>query len=491
MKHMILCTLMLILCLSVAGWATATVEIRGGGNLIGENAAASSTLNTQWGTIPVGSVTLHSFTLKNMGPDSISIGSQWAPGAAPQKDWWKMTAPALGTKIAPNATVTMMIQLVTSGGYGTYGPIQFGFDVWCIKKGKLLTPFSRQFYVDAYGIEPEIDVKGKSWMPIANNDMTPSYSDGTILPDAVMLGPATTQVFKIYNKGINHAGQLYPSDLSLGYGIGGTNWGDFSLSLSKSTVPVGDSASLTVKFLPTAAGWRSATVYIYSNDANENPYVFAVMGNVIDVSSVCIYVVDDNNGDGVWDLNEVGLQPIEVWIKGKSVDGFDGSKLTGQRGGTSFQRLRWQTYEVGLNVITLPAGYKLTNGSAKRSVKAPAYNGEAFVVFLVSKNVPGGGTTQGDQAAMGAMPLEYGMSQNYPNPFNPTTAINIALVEDTHVTLEVYDVTGRVVATLIDGTKSAGHHVVEFNAASLPSGYYFYKIRAGNFSATRSMVLMK
>jgi len=87
--------------------------------------------------------------------------------------------------------------------------------------------------------------------------------------------------------------------------------------------------------------------------------------------------------------------------------------------------------------------------------------------------------------------MEYGMSQNYPNPFNPTTAINIALVEDTHVTLQVYDVTGRVVATLIDGTQQAGHHVVEFSAANLPSGYYFYKIRAGNFTQTKSMVLMK
>jgi hypothetical protein len=491
MKRMILCTLMLILGLSVIAWAAATVEIKGNGNVIVENAPASTTINTQWGSIAVGTTTPHSFTLKNLGPDSIAIGSQWAPGAPPQSDWWKLTAPALGAKIAPNATVTMTIELKTIGGYGTYGPVLFGFDIWCIKNGVQGNPFSRQFYVDAYGIEPEIDVKGKAWTPIVNNDLAPSLVDGTILPDAIVFGPATWQVFTIYNKGVNHPGQPILSDLTISASLAGTNPGDFTVALNKTTVPVGDSAKLTVQFVPTTGGLRKATVNIANNDANENPYVFAVEGNGYDVSSVCIYVIDDDNANGVWDLNEVGVQAAEVWVNGKTYEGCDGTKLTGQRGGTSFQHLRWQSYEVGLNLLTIPAGYVLTNGSAKRTAKADTYDGEALVVFLISKNAPGGGTTQGDQAAPGAIPMEYGMSQNYPNPFNPTTAINVALVEDTHVTLQIYDVTGRVVATLVDGLKSAGHHVVEFNATNLPSGYYFYKIHAGNYSATKSMVLLK
>jgi len=491
MKRMILCVLMLVLGLSLTVWSAATVEIKGNGAVIAENAAASTAINTQWGSIPVGTTTPHAFTLKNLGPDSISIGSQWAPGAPPQSDWWKLTAPALGAKIAPNQTVTMTIELITSGGYGTYGPLLFGFDIWCIKNGATGNPFSRQFFVDAYGIEPEIDVKGKAWTPVADNDMTPSAADGTILPDATVFGPPSSQVFTIYNKGVNHPGQLQPSDLTLSVSLAGANPGDFTVALNKTTVPVGDSAKLTVQFAPTHDGLRTATVNIDNNDANENPYNFAVQGNGNDLSSVCIYVIDDDNANGVWDLNEVGIQPVEVWINGKTYEGFDGSKLTGQRGGTSFQKLRWQSYEVGINLLTLPAGYKLTNGSAKRTAKAATYDGEAFVLFLASKNAGGGGMAQGDQAALGAIPLQYGMSQNYPNPFNPTTAINVALVEDTHVTLQVFDVTGRVVATLMDGTQRAGHHIVEFSAANLPSGYYFYRINAGTYSATKSMVLMK
>jgi len=375
MKRMILCALMLILGLSVVAWAAATVEIKGNGNVIADMDAAATSINTQWGSIPVGTTTPHSFTLKNLGPDSISIGGQWAPGAPPQSDWWKMTAPAVGAKIAPNATVTLTIELITSGGYGTYGPVLFGFDIWCIKMGVPQTPFSRQFYVDAYGIEPEIDVKGKAWTPIASNDLTPSLVDGTILPDAIVFGPATSQVFTIYNNGVNHPGQPIPSDLTISVSLAGANPGDFTVALNKTTVPVGDSAKLTVQFVPTTGGIRTATVTIGNNDADENPYNFAVQGNGYDVSSVCIYVIDDDNANGVWDLNEVGIRAVEVWVNGKTYEGCDGTKLTGQRGGTSFQHLRWQTYEVGMNQLTLPAGYKLTNGSAKRSAKAPAFDG--------------------------------------------------------------------------------------------------------------------
>jgi len=488
MKRVILLTVLLVLSFAMMVMAAATVEIKGSGNVIADLAPASAAINTQWGNVTAGTTTPHTFSLKNLGPDSISIGGQYAPGAPPQSDWWKMTSPAVGTKVAPNETVTLTIELITSAGHGTYGPVLFGFDIWCWKNAMAKTPFSRYFYVDGYAITPEIDVKGKNWVPIVAGDTTPSLTDGTILQDAVIFGPATSQIFKIYNKGVDHA---QPSVLTVNVALIGANPGDFSVTCSKSTISVGDSASLTVVFTPTAWGLRKATVTIANNDANENPYNFDVQGNGIDASAVAIYVIDDVNANGIWDLNEVGIKGVEVWVNGKTYEGCDGTKLTGQRGGTSFQKLRWQSYEVGLNTITLPAGFVLTNGSNKRTVKAETYNGEVMVTFLVSNNVPPGGSTQGDQIGMGAIPMQYGLSQNYPNPFNPTTAFNFALVEDVHVTLRVYDVTGRLVATLIDGMEKVGHHVVEFNGANLPSGQYYYRMQAGTFSAVKAMVLMK
>ncbi len=85
----------------------------------------------------------------------------------------------------------------------------------------------------------------------------------------------------------------------------------------------------------------------------------------------------------------------------------------------------------------------------------------------------------------------YSLSQNYPNPFNPSTAISYQLSAFSQVTLKVYNVLGREVATLVNELKHAGKYEVEFNAAALPSGVYFYKIKAGNFTDVKKMLLLK
>ncbi|HMB90640.1 MAG TPA: lamin tail domain-containing protein, partial [Rhodothermales bacterium] len=89
------------------------------------------------------------------------------------------------------------------------------------------------------------------------------------------------------------------------------------------------------------------------------------------------------------------------------------------------------------------------------------------------------------------MPSEYVLGANYPNPFNPATTIEFALPEAATVRLTVYDVTGREVARLVEGSVSAGQHRVLFDARSLPSGVYFYRLTAPGFTQTQRMVLMK
>ncbi|MBK9096685.1 MAG: T9SS type A sorting domain-containing protein [bacterium] len=88
-------------------------------------------------------------------------------------------------------------------------------------------------------------------------------------------------------------------------------------------------------------------------------------------------------------------------------------------------------------------------------------------------------------------PYSYTLSQNYPNPFNPSTVISYRLPVTSNVSLKVYDVLGNEIATLVNEEKPAGEYEVEFNAAKLPSGIYFYKLEAGSFSETKKMILMK
>jgi len=89
------------------------------------------------------------------------------------------------------------------------------------------------------------------------------------------------------------------------------------------------------------------------------------------------------------------------------------------------------------------------------------------------------------------VPAAYRLEQNYPNPFNPSTKIEYQLPAAGHVTLKVYDILGREVATLVNGYTSSGAHEVQFNATNLASGVYCYRLTSGNFNEMKKMMLVK
>jgi len=100
-------------------------------------------------------------------------------------------------------------------------------------------------------------------------------------------------------------------------------------------------------------------------------------------------------------------------------------------------------------------------------------------------------TTFVEDNPSGSIPTEFALLGNYPNPFNPTTTITYSVPMTSHVIIEIFDITGRQVATLINGWRDAGTHQVTFDGSNLPSGIYFYEMSAGNYHAVRKAILLK
>jgi streptogramin lyase len=90
-----------------------------------------------------------------------------------------------------------------------------------------------------------------------------------------------------------------------------------------------------------------------------------------------------------------------------------------------------------------------------------------------------------------AVPDKFELSQNYPNPFNPSTKIKYQIATSNPVSLKIYDVLGNEVATLVNELQSTGNYEVTFDASTLPSGIYIYKLQAGSFIETKKMILLK
>jgi hypothetical protein len=150
-------------------------------------------------------------------------------------------------------------------------------------------------------------------------------------------------------------------------------------------------------------------------------------------------------------------------------------------------------------------------GSYVLSVDAPGFISSSSVVASPTyasdaKGMPQGASgmnfslnsvaTSVEEDVQTVVPSQYMLEQNYPNPFNPTTQISFSLPNTERMTLTVYNLIGQKIRTLVDGTMSAGSHVVTWNGrdargAQMPSGVYFYRLESSGFSAARRMLMLK
>uniref|UniRef100_A0A832DDW7 T9SS type A sorting domain-containing protein n=1 Tax=Ignavibacterium album TaxID=591197 RepID=A0A832DDW7_9BACT len=258
---------------------------------------------------------------------------------------------------------------------------------------------------------------------------------------------------------------------------GGSNVGDFTIS--------------SPRLLVSETGWAQYN------------YIFTVTGFIRFAIQYQIF----NGGPSGTYSNYVGIDYLQVKGQGyvpvelKSfVASVTGSNVTlnwstateTNNQGFEIQRSNGGEYQVvgyvaGHGTTVEPQSYSFTDqnvgaGKYQYRLRQIDYDGKYEYSSVVEVEVLG--------------PKEFSLAQNYPNPFNPTTAIDFNLAVDSKVTLKVFDVLGQEIITLVNGNLSAGSHKVSFDASSLNSGVYLYRIDATGadgktFSAVKKMILNK
>jgi hypothetical protein len=147
--------------------------------------------------------------------------------------------------------------------------------------------------------------------------------------------------------------------------------------------------------------------------------------------------------------------------------------------------------DVGTGNFMIPVSNKIYNYTLFAINLAPNYNQSQVLAHPGSTGITLNITTTSVEEPTSAIPQHFALEQNYPNPFNPTTGIRYQVAGTSTVKLAVYNILGQQVAMLVNEVKQPGVYTAQFNASHLPSGYYFYRMTAGNFTSTRSMIILK
>lgn len=134
---------------------------------------------------------------------------------------------------------------------------------------------------------------------------------------------------------------------------------------------------------------------------------------------------------------------------------------------------------------------KLSNQITNATYKNLDYSSDGVIDLIVDEERPLANNRDMLDVKDLATPKTYELGQNYPNPFNPSTTIEYSVPNDAAVTLKIYDVLGKEVATLVNEQKPTGTYIVNWNASNFSSGLYFYKLTAGEFTQTKKMFLVK
>jgi hypothetical protein len=181
--------------------------------------------------------------------------------------------------------------------------------------------------------------------------------------------------------------------------------------------------------------------------------------------------------------------------------GYTGSNATRQIGyATSSDGINWEKYDdpatdeilyeesdpvLKPNLVEM--GSVMVEGDSLRMWYA-WYSGWFKICHATAPLNPSSGI---DEFIDSALPQTFILNQNYPNPFNPTTVICYVLPVSSHVDLSIYNLLGHKIATLVSEKQPAGTFNVSWDASGLASGVYLYRLRAGNYSETKKLILLR
>jgi len=149
--------------------------------------------------------------------------------------------------------------------------------------------------------------------------------------------------------------------------------------------------------------------------------------------------------------------------------------------------------------------YRSTDSGSSWTLELPGSGNQWFVLDFVTMGSSAvgyaasfagavaqySGTVTSVQQTSDWVPTVFHLDQNYPNPFNPSTTIKYELPQSSVVRLSVYDMLGREVSVLVNESKDAGVHEVRFDGSGLASGFYLYRLQAGNYVGTKKLLLLR
>ncbi|MEO8208992.1 MAG: T9SS type A sorting domain-containing protein, partial [bacterium] len=232
-----------------------------------------------------------------------------------------------------------------------------------------------------------------------------------------------------------------------------------------SAIPTTPLQTLTSNQFPPVTANNNVLKFDYSQ-------AYYLSGGVLADDS-CIIETSNNNGS-TW-IRLIGMGASLTLTSGTNSSP-NMSTFASQSSFTPTLASQWAT-----KVFTMPVGTNKVRFVAKTD-----YGNNLFLDNIVSTGSVGIGENE-----LSLTPDKYSLQQNYPNPFNPSTSINFSIPKSGLVTLKIYDVLGKEVATLVNEVKTAGNYSLDFNAYNLTSGVYFYKIESGSFSDIKRMMLIK
>jgi hypothetical protein len=297
---------------------------------------------------------------------------------------------------------------------------------------------------------------------------------------------------QLYQQGISLTAETY---YHLTFSAYSTTGHDLSVDLMKHTAPY-TNYGLPVRTVSLDAGWRTYSIYLRAANFT---------GSVADARLRFWFPTFAQNGDEYWIDNVVlqqaepmplseaphfvlpapgaTIQPFEVTLHWTAVDGADQYRV----------QLATDTLFTHLVCDSLVSDTLVSVGSLVSST--------CYYRRILAMNVCGSGTfssrcyfmttsTKTDSDPQNVLPAYVHLDQNYPNPFNPSTMVRYYLPDQSIVSLKVYNALGAEVATLEDGDRAAGEHVVSFDAAGLSSGLYFCTLRVNDVVETRKMMLL-